>query len=131
MRLRMHTDSESTSLISTGLKTAYNILSLWECSSEQAQCILKLSKTSYNKLKTDPNTVKLNNEQLERISCLLNIHYALRYIFSNPENVRSFMRMKNHNDFFAGRTPLEIIEKGDFLELKKVATYIDILRSNL
>ena len=127
----MNTDSESVPFIGSGLKAAYNILSLWECSSEQAQCILNLSKTSYNKLKTDPDTVKLNNEQLERISCLLNIHYALRYIFSNPENVRSFMRMKNHNDFFAGRTPLEIIEKGEFIELKEVAKYIDLLRSNL
>lgn len=127
----MHTNSDSTSFTSTGFKTACNILSLWECSSEQAQRILKLSKTSYHKFNAAPETVKLNNEQLERISCLLNIHHALRCMFSNPENVRKFMKMKNHNDFFAGRSPLEVIEHGGFLELNEVAKRIDALQNNL
>lgn len=75
--------------------------------------------------------MELNNEPLERISCLLNIHHALRYMFSNPENVKNFIRMKNHNDFFAGRTPLEIIEHGSFLELNQVAKRINALQNNL
>lgn len=127
----MYTHCNSTSFTSTGFKAVCNILSLWECTPEQAQSILKLSKTSYHKFKAAPDTVKLSNEQLERISCLLNIHHSLRCIFSNPENVRRFMKMKNNNDFFAGRTPLEIIEHGGFLELNEVSKHIDALQNNI
>lgn len=41
------------------------------------------------------------------------------------------MKMKNHNDFFAGRSPLEVIEHGEFLELNEVAKRIDALQNNL
>ena len=41
------------------------------------------------------------------------------------------MKMRNNNDFFAGRSPLEVIENGGFLELKEVAKRIDALQNNL
>lgn len=127
----MYSDCNSTSFASAGFETACSILSLWECSSNQVQCILQLSKTSYHQFKEAPDTVKLNNEQLERISYILNIHYALRCLFSNQKNVRSFMKMKNNNDFFRGRSPLEIIEDGGILEFSEVSKRINALQNNL
>ncbi len=39
----------------------------------------------------------------------LNIHQALRIVFENPANQYGFMKMKNHNPYFSGRSPLEVI----------------------
>ncbi|MCE0493070.1 MbcA/ParS/Xre antitoxin family protein [Vibrio salinus] len=118
-------------LAMTGFKTADKILSSWGCSTQQNQKILKLSKSSYHKYKAKPETTKLSDDQLERVSYILNMHQALRIVFSNPANVRGFMTMKNHNDYFAGRTPVEIIESGKFADLYEVARRIDALRGGL
>ncbi len=119
------------SLAIAGFKAADNILASWGCSALQSQQILKLSKSSYHKYKANPETTRLSDDQLERVSYLLNIHQALRIVFSNPQNVSGFMKMKNHNDYFAGRSPLEIIESGKFGDLYEVERRVDALRGGL
>lgn len=114
-----------------GFKAADKILSSWGCSAVQVQQILKLSKSSYHKFKANPESTKLSDDQLERVSYILNMHQALRIVFSNPANITGFMGMKNHNDYFAGRTPLEIIQSGKFGDLYEVARRIDALRGGL
>ncbi|EGQ7832117.1 TPA: DUF2384 domain-containing protein [Vibrio vulnificus] len=118
-------------LTMVGFKAAEKILSSWGCSAQQSQNILKLSKSSYHKFKANPETTKLSDDQLERVSYILNMHQALRIVFSNPANVSGFMSMKNNNDYFAGRTPLEVIESGKFSDLYEVARRIDALRGGL
>lgn len=118
-------------LAMVGFKAAEKILSSWGCSAQQSQNILKLSKSSYHKFKANSETTKLSDDQLERVSYILNMHQALRIVFSNPANVSGFMSMKNNNDYFAGRTPLEVIESGKFSDLYEVARRIDALRGGL
>lgn len=131
MQLATATGFDQKSLSQAGFKAADNILMSWGCSTSQAQHILKLSKSSYHKFKTHPSSANLTDDQLERVSYLLNIHQALRIVFSNPENVSGFMKMPNHNDFFAGRSPLSIIESGKFGDLYEVAKRIDALRGGM
>ncbi|HTN34842.1 MAG TPA: antitoxin Xre-like helix-turn-helix domain-containing protein [Marinobacter sp.] len=115
----------------SGLKAAFNILEKWECSADQAQAILRLPKATYYKYRSDPESARLDRDQLARISYLLNIHQALRVVFGNPENVYGFMRKRNHNPYFNGRAPLEVIESGDFSALYETFRRVDILRSGL
>ncbi|TKI08347.1 DUF2384 domain-containing protein [Martelella alba] len=111
-----------------GLKAAFAILDKWGCAPEQAQAILQVSKASYYKFRKAPLAAQLTHDQLERISYLLNIHAALRTLFENPENIYGFMTMENHNPFFNGRSPLEIIGSGHFGALYEVHKHIDALR---
>lgn len=46
--------------------------------------------------------MSLDDDQLARISLVLNIHASLRTIFDNPDNVYGFPSMNNHNPFFDG-----------------------------
>jgi uncharacterized protein (DUF2384 family) len=124
-------DINSKAAYIAGFKAADKILTNWGCTAKQIQNILKLSKSSYHSFKTTPEKTNLNDDQLERISYLLNIHQALRIVFSNPENVKGFMSMENHNAYFAGRTPLQIIESGKFGDLYEVFKRIDALRGGL
>ncbi len=123
-----HSGFKPQKLASTGFQAAYRILTSWGCTTQQVQAILKLSKSSYHKYKSHPELTKLSDDQMERISYLLNIHAALRMVFSNPQNVSGFMGRANNNDFFAGRAPLEIISSGRFSDLYEVARRVSSLQ---
>lgn len=109
------------------LSTALNILSKWDASNEQSCNILRVSRSTITRAQQGKG-VELDSDQLDRASIVLNCHSALRLVFDNPENVYGFPKMENHNDFFNGRKPLEIMAQGDFLSLVETFKRIDALR---
>lgn len=121
-----HLKNHSRSI--AGFKAAVQILENWGCNAQQAINILQIKKSSFYRYKSNVNSARLNNDQLTRVSYLLNIHQALKVIFSNPENINSFMSLPNHNAYFAGAKPLDIISGGNFADLHDVAMRIDALR---
>ena len=114
----------------TALRTAVAILEKWDASTEQTLAILRISRSTYSRAKRG-EAVSLDNDQLARVSIVLNIHAALATIFDNPENVYGFMGMRNHNAFFLGRSPLEIMGQGDFMSVYETYRRVDALRGAL
>lgn len=113
-----------------GLRAAVNILEKWQATTEQACNILRISRSTHvrAKLRNDAWSVSLDTDQMQRISFILNIHAALRLLFDNPENVYGFPSMANHNEFFNGRSPLEVMAQGDMISLYESFRRIDSLR---
>ncbi|WP_087026498.1 MbcA/ParS/Xre antitoxin family protein [Thaumasiovibrio subtropicus] len=124
-------DISKQQMAEAGFKAATVILDGWGCTQAEMLSILRLSKSSFYSFRKDSEKVRLDDDQLERLSYILNIHSALRIIFDNPENVRGFMTMPNHNAYFEGRKPLAIIASGKFSDLYEVAIRIDALRSGI
>lgn len=126
----MEGTAHSKSTAATGLKAVVAILEKWGATSEQGAAILRVSRSTYARAKRrDPEwEVSLDADQLTRVSLVLNIHSALRVIFDNPENLYGFMAMANHNTFFHGRTPLEVMSQGDFVSLYETFKRIEALR---
>ncbi|WP_304638737.1 MbcA/ParS/Xre antitoxin family protein [Pseudomonas sp.] len=118
------------STAATGLRTAVAILDKWGATGEQGEAILRVSHSTYARAKRKGGlqSVNLDRDQLTRISFVLNIHAALRVIFDNPDNVYGFMRMANHNEFFNGRSPLEVMSTGDMVAVYEAFRRIDALR---
>lgn len=114
-----------------GLKAALRILEKWGATPDQVQKILRISRAAYYKYRDIPESASLDSDQLERISYLLNIHAALRTLFENPENVYGFMGMANHNPYFNGRAPLELIATGQLGVLYETFKRVDALRGGL
>jgi hypothetical protein len=114
----------------TGLRAAVGILEKWQASSEQACRILRISRSTYTRARQrDPDwAVTLDADQMQRISFVLNIHATLRLVFDNPQNVYGFASMANDNEFFNGRSPLEIMAQGDMISLYETFRRIDMLR---
>ncbi|WP_223517617.1 antitoxin Xre-like helix-turn-helix domain-containing protein [Pseudomonas sp. GL-B-19] len=114
----------------TGLRAAVGILEKWSASSDQACRILRISRSTYTRARQrDPEwAVALDADQMQRISFVLNIHATLRLVFDNPENVYGFPSMANDNEFFNGRSPLEIMSQGDMISLYETFRRIDVLR---
>jgi uncharacterized protein (DUF2384 family) len=111
----------------TGLKTVFNILDKWGYSPEQQILILGMKKSLYDDCRKDINKTSLSDDQLKRVSYILNIHAALRMLFDHPENMNGFMSMNNHNAFFDGRKPIDIISSGRLDDLSDTFKHIDSL----
>jgi hypothetical protein len=131
MTIAIHAQAFSKDQCTTGLRAAVGILDKWQASSDQACRILRISRSTYTRVKQrEPGwTVALDADQMQRISFVLNIHAALRLVFDNPENVYGFPAMANDNEFFNGRSPLEIMSQGDMISLYETFRRIDVLRS--
>jgi isochorismate synthase EntC len=89
--------------------------------------ILGLEKSAYDESLKNMNKVLLSDEQLQRVSYILNIHSALRVLFENTENLYGFMLMNNHNAFFNGRKPIDIISTRRLDDLSDTFKRIDSL----
>lgn len=110
------------------LRTAVNIMEKWNATSRQIENVLRISRSTYARAKDQQRSVSLDSDQMARISLVLNIHASLRTIFDNPDNVYGFPAMANDNAFFDGRSPLEIMAEGSFIQLYETFRRIDVLR---
>lgn len=112
-----------------GLKTAAEILRRWGASNTEGESILRVSRSVFSKARNNAlSEIKLDRDQLARVSMVLNMHAALRTVFENPDNVVGFMGMANENPFFNGRSPLSVISRGDFPSLYETYKRVDALR---
>ncbi|SDU83993.1 hypothetical protein SAMN05216363_2147 [Pseudomonas sihuiensis] len=117
----------SKSQCTADLPAALNILDKWKVSCEQACQVLRISRSTYNRAsqKHSAPAVSLDADQMQRISLVLNIHAVLRLVFDDPDNDYGFPSMENRNEFFNGRTPLEIMVQGDMVTLYEPFRQID------
>ncbi|WP_085600203.1 MULTISPECIES: antitoxin Xre-like helix-turn-helix domain-containing protein [unclassified Pseudomonas] len=111
-----------------GLKACLRITQKWRATPSQACRILRISPHTYRRvLGGNGDSLRLDVDQLYRMSLVLNIHAALKMTFGNDLNVYRFPSLSNHNDFFNGRTPLEIMIQGDFISLYETCRRIELL----
>ncbi|WNW10365.1 hypothetical protein RRX38_04100 [Pseudomonas sp. DTU_2021_1001937_2_SI_NGA_ILE_001] len=130
MTTALHTMPFTKSQCVTGLRAALRVLDKWQASGEQACRILRISRSTCTRARQadDAWSVNLDLDQMQRVSFVLNIHAALRTMFDNPANVYGFPALANHNEFFNGRAPLEIMAQGDIISLYETFRRIDALR---
>ena len=114
-----------------GLRTAITILTGWKASPDQIQKILGISRHALDRANAGNPPPKLDGEQVERISIVLNIHAALRTLFENPANVYGFMARPNGNEFFDGRAPLDVIAQGSMQDLVETHRRIEGLLNGI
>ena len=120
--------SELAAQAAAAFKVVLNIVDKWQWTGAEKQAILAMSRSTLHRNIQNPQQAKLTSDQIERISYILNIHQALRIVFSNRENVYGFMRMANNNPYFNGKTPLSLIATGSFGALYEVYKRIDAMR---
>lgn len=113
----------------TSLKVALRIIGGWEATQIQACRILRISPATYRRATRGfAAGQRLDQDQQQRIGLVLGIHASLRAVFSNHENVKGFPGLKNDNPFFAGRSPLEVMARGDMISLYETFKRIEYLQ---
>lgn len=112
-----------------GLRTALRIIGGWQASVAQACKILRISRSTYRRVCQGSGAGgRLDRDQHQRIGLVLGIHAALRTVFTSQVNVQGFPGFKNQNEFFDGRSPLEIMSQGDMISLYETYKRIDQLQ---
>jgi hypothetical protein len=106
------------------MMTASSLFTKWKLNSNQKMALLAL-KTSddLHKFENNPSIMCLDDEQVLRLSLLMNIHAALRTYFNNPDNVYGFMSLNNFNPPFNGRKPIDFAVS-DLSSLKRTCEVI-------
>ncbi len=120
MKSKKNTNDISKITDEERLRTALSILRKWKCTEHQIRNILGRQKNICDKLIIDSGAIEHSKEQNLRVYYLLEIHAALKIVFSNPDNIYDFMNMKNNNAFFNGSRPIALIEKGNFDNLENI-----------
>jgi hypothetical protein len=118
----------STQTGAVGFKAVNRIFDKWGVDLAQRLAMLRLPRSTYYKYTQSPDSIKLDSDQLTRISYVLNIYAALKIIFNNRDNVNGFVKMPNHNPFFNGRTPLDVMGSGVMSDMYETFKRIDGMR---
>ncbi|WP_133492983.1 MbcA/ParS/Xre antitoxin family protein [Alcanivorax sp. 24] len=112
----------------TALRAVLKLLDLWQCTEKEKTALLGVGRSTLHKYQSRPESARVSNDLLERLSYLLNIHQVLRTLFGNRENVYGFVRMPNHNAYFNGTSPMEAMSTGRVASLYEVFRHLDSLR---
>ena len=118
----------TTNQVHTAFKAVLNILSKWQCSTEETQTLLGLKRSTLFKYKSMPEKATISPDLTERLSYLLNIHAALRILFSNPDSVYGWVRKPNQGPFFNGKSAMDIMLQGRVVDLWSVASRLNAER---
>lgn len=108
-----------------GLRAAIKIMEKWGLDHESQAQLLDVDDEQLN---TPASVERLNDQQLTKISYLLNIHASLRDLFQNPENQYGYMRSVNHNPPFNGQSPLDFIRSSEPPALKEVFDHLELVK---
>lgn len=118
----------NTDQVHAAFKAVLNILHKWRCSTEEMQTLLGLKRSTLFKYKSMPEKASISPDLTERLSYLLNIHAALRILFSNPVSVYGWVRKPNYAPFFNGKSAMDIMLQGRVVDLWAVASRLNAER---
>jgi len=114
--------------IRVAFKVILTIFEKWHCSTEEALILLGLKRSTWFKYKSHPETANFSPDLVERISYILNIHAALRILFSNQDSVYQWIRKPNKAPFYNGRSAMDIMLQGRVVDLWSVASRLNAER---
>ncbi len=121
--------SDSAKIARGTLRTFFNIASAWRLDTEQAMRLLGLgSRSTYFKWKKHPESAKLGQDKLERLSYIFGIYKSLQVLLPKPESADQWIHRPNKAAPFQGRSALERMLSGHVADLYVVRQYLDSQR---
>ena len=115
------TDAEGAAMF----RAAVNMFAKWEITDDQAAILLDVPVRSYRRWKAGEQG-RIDRDGKARLSNLMGIHKALRYVFW--EAGRSYDWIKAPNAAFAGASALDVMLGGELTDLMRVRRYLDAER---
>lgn len=115
------TDAEAGAM----LRAFFNLIKLWQLTDSEARTLLGQPSTrTYARWKTHgADTSRISHDMRQRLSMLMGIHKALRYVFRDPK--RGDLWIKKPNQAFGGQTALQRLLAGEITDLAVVRFYLD------
>ena len=115
------TDAEAAAMF----RAVVMMFAKWDITDDQAAILLDLPVRSYRRWKTGEQG-RIDRDGKARLSNLIGIHKALRYLFREPE--QSYRWVKASNDAFGSQSALDIMLGGELTDLMRIRRYLDAER---
>lgn len=111
--------------IPPAMQAFFNLADAWDLSTEeQIRLLGSPGRSTFFKWKKEGGSPP--NDTVERVSYLLGIYKALEILLPNPAAADSWIRRPN--DFFNGRTALDVMLGGQVVDIYRVRQYLDAQR---
>jgi hypothetical protein len=108
------------------LRAALRLFELWQISDGEARILLgQPSARTFARWKAG-EVSSVPYDTARRLSYLMGIHKALRYLFKEPE--RAYAWVRRDNAVFGGQSALTRMLAGDVTDLAAVRSYLDAER---
>ena len=105
-----------------------NLLDKWQLTDDQARQILGgMPQRTWARWKAG-DIGRIDRDLATRLSLLLGIHKALRCMFGRSVE-RAYAWVKADNDAFGGQSALQVMLRGQIIDLYGVRQYLDAERS--
>jgi hypothetical protein len=124
-RMKLGSTEQTKTKSAVALKAFFNISDKWQLNNQEQMRLLGLSSDStFFKWKSKPESAKLDQDKLERISYILGIFKDLQTLLSDPRAADSWVKSPNQAPMFGGRSALEIMCQGRVADLYLVRQYL-------
>lgn len=101
------------------------ILNVWKCTNNDKRIILGFdSEESYLDVYSAPERHTFSDDQILRMSYILNIYRSLHSFFSSPESQNNWVNKPNKAVIFNGKPAMELMTSGELSDLASVANYL-------
>ena len=110
------------------LRAFFNLSDRWNLNDQQAQTLLgQPAPRTFARWKAGgADLSRIPHDTRQRLSILMGIHKALRYVFRNPE--RGYAWIRKPNETFGGQSTIERMLAGEIIDLATVRSYLDAER---
>lgn len=121
LRTTVITDEETGAM----LRAFFKLVEHWQLADSEARILLgQPSSRTYSRWKAaNTDTSRISHDIRQRLSMLMGIHKALRYIFKEPG--RGYAWIKKPNLAFGGQSALQRLLAGEITDLATVRFYLD------
>ena len=111
--------------MAAGLRTYLRIMHAWSVKDRQAMGILGATEMAYNRWRKNPETARLSQAQLDRMSFIFGIYKRLQVLLPDTQVADLWVSTPNAADVFGGLSPLDLMGSGNLEDLRRVRDYLE------
>lgn len=101
------------------------VMARWELSHAQAMILLRVSRATHTRWRSNPDAVNLDRDQMERLSYVFVIDDILFRLFKGEElSIQEWLRTPHGDGIFGGDTPQNRMLGGQVADIYEVAKWL-------
>jgi putative toxin-antitoxin system antitoxin component (TIGR02293 family) len=116
----------AVSLGESGIRTFERIADRWKLSRSERETMLGIPRSTFARLRANPERANLDRSTLERLSLVFGIYKALHVLFGDDERADTWI--DRPSAAFGDRPARERMTSGLITDLAKVRQYLDVAR---
>ncbi len=111
-----------------GLRTFNRVMQAWNIEDEVAMRLLGCPRATFYRWRKNPETARLSQDTLERLSYIFGIYKDLHILLPKKEAADSWVQRPNSTPLFGGQPPINRMRAGHVADLYVVRSYLDARR---